>query len=170
MITPTLPPLKLESELDKLVMLVHCHYHDHGYPKESRIDAWTTAFPVIDDDTKLVVSVQKQIKKALGPVSTLCIGVTLRGMRCKQKVGGQKVQNCTKRIDEIVKPEVYSKDAYLDSLLKDLETNMYCHLHMNKQPLKNVASWKSSITEIRNKADSELLQSIENIAPEGLEI
>ncbi|KAI4262947.1 MAG: hypothetical protein L6R42_001883 [Xanthoria sp. 1 TBL-2021] len=169
MITRTLPPLELESELDKLVMLVHCHHHDHGYPKDLRIDAWTTAFPVIDDDTKLVVSVQKQIKKALGPVSTLCIGVTLKGIRCKQKVGGQKVQNCTKRIDEIVKPEVYSQDAYLDGLLKDLETNMYCHLHMNKQPLKNVASWKSSITEIRNKAESELLQSIGNSAPEGLE-
>ncbi|KAL8855461.1 MAG: hypothetical protein Q9178_007894 [Gyalolechia marmorata] len=167
-IATTLPPLKLESELEKLVMLVHCHYHDHGYPKDSRIDAWTTAFPVIDDDTKLVVSVQKQIKKALGPVSTLCIGVTLKGMRCKQKLGGQKVQNCTKMIDEIVKPEVYFTDAYLDGLLNDLETNMYCHLHMKKQHLKNVASWKSSITEIRNKADSELLQSIENSAPEGL--
>jgi hypothetical protein len=38
---------------------------------------------------------------------------------------------------------------------------------MNKQGLKKVALWKSSIMEIRKKADSELVQSIESNAPEG---
>jgi len=47
-------------------MLIHCHQHDAGYPKETRIDGWIAAFPVEDDDTKPVVSVEKQIKKALG--------------------------------------------------------------------------------------------------------
>lgn len=168
-ITLTPSSSELEAELDKLVMLVHCYQHDCGYPKDSRIDAWTAAFPVVGNDTKLVVSVEKQIKKALGRVSAQCIGITLKGKRCNWGIGGQKVQNCTKTIDEMVKPEVYLDDAYLDGLLKVLETNMYCHVHMNKQRLKKVALWKSSITEIHKRADSEVVQSIESNAPEGFE-
>jgi hypothetical protein len=82
------------------------------------------------------------------------------------RIGGQKVQNCTKTIDEIVKPQVYLDDAHLDGLLKVLETNMYCHIHIDSRPLKNVALWKSSIMEIRKQ---ELVQSIESNAPEGVE-
>jgi hypothetical protein len=168
MITLTRSSPELEAELHKLVMLVHCNCHDCGDPKVSRIDDWTTAFPIGDDDTKLVVSVEKQIKRALGQLSTQCIGETVQ-QRCKLRIGGQKVQNCTKTIDEIVKPEVLLDDAYLDSLLEVLETNMYCHIHIDKRPLKNVALWKSSIVEIRKQADSELVQSIESKAPEGTE-
>ena len=64
MITRTRLPPELEAELDKLVMLVHCHQHDSRYPKDSRIDAWTTVFPPGDNDTKPVVLVEKQIKRA----------------------------------------------------------------------------------------------------------
>lgn len=145
MVTLTRSSPELEAELDKLAMLVHCWQHDHGYPKESRIDAWTTALPIGDDDPKPVVSVEKQIKKALGRVSAKCVEIKLEGGCCNCKIGGQKVQNCTKTVHEIVKPEVYLDDTYLDRLLKVLETNMYCRFHMNKQPLKMVASWKSDI-------------------------
>ena len=160
--TLTLSFSKLASELDKLVMLVHCHHHDHGYPKESRIDAWTTAFPVRNDNTKRIVSLRYQIKKTLGQISIQCIGTTTKNKRCKSRIGGQKVQNCRRTINEIVKPEVYLDDGYLDVLLKGLETNMYCHVHMNEEPLKIVASWKSNIIEIRNEVGSDLLQSIES--------
>ena len=165
----TLSASELEAELDKLVMLVHCYQHDCGYPKDSRIDAWTTAFPVVDDDIKILMSVERQIKKALGQVSAQCIAMTPKNKRCLWGIGGQKVQNCTKTIHEIVKPEVYLDDAYLEGLLKGLEKNMYCHVHMNKKPLKNVALWKSSIMEIRKKAPLELVQPIESNAPEGFE-
>ena len=130
-------------------MLVHCDRHDCGYPKDSRIDASTTAFPIGDDDTKSVVSVEKQIKRALGRVSAQCIGITAQGERCTRRTGGQKVQNCTKTIDEIVKPGVYLDDAYLDGLLKVLETNVYCHIQIDNRPLENVALWKSSMPCLR---------------------
>ncbi|OCK75834.1 DUF1766-domain-containing protein [Lepidopterella palustris CBS 459.81] len=165
MVTLTQSSPELEAKLDKLATLVNCRYHDCGGPKDSRIESWTTAFPVGD---KPVVSVEKQIRKALGHVSTQCIGITKDEISCKGRIGGRKVQNCTKTIDEIVKPEVYLDDAYLDSLLKVLETNMFCRFHMNQQRHKNV-EWKSSIMEIRKKADLELVQSIENNAPERLE-
>jgi T5orf172 domain len=169
MITLTQSSPELEAELDKLAMLVHCDWHDYGSFKDSQIEAWTTVFPIRDDDTKPVMSVERQIKKALDRVSAQCIGITVQGERCEQRIGGQKVQNCTKTINEIVKPEVYLDDAYLDVLLKVLKANMYCHIHINKRPLENVASWKSSIMEIYKQADSELVQSIESNAPEGVE-
>ncbi len=151
----------LEAELDKLVMLVHCYLHNRGYPKEDRIGDWTNVFPI--GEGKPVV---QQIRKVLGRVSTKCIGVTVKKKRCEKKIGGQKVQHCARTIDEIVKPEVYLDDAYLDGLLKVLETNMYCSIHIRKQGLKEVASWKSSIVLIRKAAGLELVQGI--AAPEGI--
>ena len=156
---------ELESELDNLVMLVHCHQHDCGNPKDSRIETWITAFPDGDGDAKPVLSVEKQIRKALGRVSTQCIGIKPDHKRCTQRIGGQKVHNCTKTIDEIVKPEVYLDDADLDGFLKVLETNMYCHGHVNRGPLKYVAEWRLDIFQIRKKAASKVVQSIESNAP-----
>jgi hypothetical protein len=70
-------------------------------------------------------------------------------------------------IDEIVKPEVYLDDGYLDGCLKVLEANMYCNVHINYRPLKHVAEWKLSIFEIRKKADSKVMPSIGSNASGG---
>lgn len=75
-----------------------------------------------------------------------------------------RVQNCSKTIDEIVKPEVCLDDAYLEGFLKVLEANMYCHHHINRRHLKYVAQWKLSIFEIRKKAGSKMMPSIESNA------
>lgn len=146
---------ELEAKLDTLAMLVHCYQHDCGIPKDSRIDTWAEAFPAGDG----IVSVEKQIRKALGRVSTQCIRDKWDGERCKLRIGGRKVQNCTKTIDEIVKPEVYLDDASLDGFLKVLETNMCCHRHANPKSFQKVAPWKLSIFEIRKEAGSKLVQS-----------
>jgi len=160
---------ELESELDKLVMLVHCHLHDCGNPKDSRIETWITAFPDGNSDSKPVPSIEKQIRKVLGCVSTQCIWTMPNHNRCKLGIGGRKVQNCTKTIDEIVKPEVYLDNADLGGFLKVLETNMYCHLHVKRGPFQYVAVWKLNIFEIREKAASKVVQSIESNAPGCLE-
>lgn len=148
-----------DIQLNKLVMLVHCHYHDHGYVKDSRIEAWTMVFPTGDDNIDPLVLIERKIRKALGRVETECIGITVKKVRCRHKIGGEKVENCLKTINEIVKPEVYLEGAYFDWFLKVLETNMYCHVHLNKQGYKKVALWRSTITEILEKADAELAGS-----------
>lgn len=140
-----------------------------GYPKDAQLDNWKTAFPVGDADTKPIVSVEKQIKRGLGQLFAQCIWETLEGEPCNRGIGGQRVQNCAKTIDEIVKPEVYLDDAYLDYLLEVLETNMYYPDHMDKPRLKKVALWKSKVIEIRKTANSELVQPIERDALEGFE-
>jgi hypothetical protein len=165
MITLTRSSPEFESELEKLVMIVHCMYHLSPKYKEPRIQTWTTVFPDGDGDTE--PSVEKQIRKALGQVSTQCIGISTHNKRCKNGIGGRKVQNCSKTIDEIVKPEVYLDDTSLDGFLQVLETNMYCHHHIDRRPLKFVAQWKLSILEIRTNASSKMMPSIESNASGG---
>jgi hypothetical protein len=157
MVNLTQSSLELESKLDKLVMLVHCHQHDCGNPKDSRMDTWTMTFDYGDG-----VSVERQIKKAIGRVSTQCIGIVRNDECCKKKIGGRKVQNCSYLIDKILKPEVYLDGVCLTIFLTDLEMNMYCHLHKGCQPLQKVVQWKMSIIEIRNKARSKDVQAVES--------
>lgn len=165
MINLTHSSKELEAALDKLVMLVHCKNHDSGLPKKSRIEAWKMEFPVGEaSTTNPATSAEKRIRKALDLESTQCIGVLgSTDSRCAGGIGGQRVKNCAATIDEIVNPDVYLDDAYLDDLLKVLETNMYCPQHINEQPLKMVASWKSSIVEI---LEEHLVKFAESGAPE----
>ncbi|KAH7002595.1 T5orf172 domain-containing protein [Ilyonectria destructans] len=156
--------IELEAELDRLVMLVHCKSHDSGLPKKSRIEAWIMEFPIGEAGTNnAATSVEKGIRKALELKSTQCIGEAGMDLPCLSRIGGQRVHNCAVTIDEIVNPDVYLDDAYLDGLLKVLETNMYCPQHINEQPLKMVASWKSMIVEI---LEEHLVKPAESSAPE----
>ncbi|KAH7142748.1 T5orf172 domain-containing protein [Dactylonectria estremocensis] len=166
MIGLTQSSMELEAALDKLVMLVHCNYHDNGLPKKSRIEAWIMEFPVGEaSTTNPAALVEKRIRRALDLESTHCIGVAVStGLRCRRRIGGQLVTLCALAIDKIVNPDVYLHDTYLDDLLRFLEKNMYCCQHINKQPLKMVATWKSSIMEIR---EEHFVKSAESGAPEG---
>jgi hypothetical protein len=157
MVTLTKSSPDLVAELEKLAMLVHCHHHDCGIPKHSRVMAWEKLFNPI-------LSVEKQIREVFGRRSTQCIAK--ENVRCREKIGGQRVQNCTRTIDEIVRPEVYFHDANLDHLLSILETNMHCEEHMGEKSLKLVASWKSAIVAIRTVPDSNPIPSIESDALE----
>jgi hypothetical protein len=164
MITLTRSSPEFESELKKLVDIANCQYHLSPKYKDRRIETLTPFFPDGDGDTE--PSVDKHIRKAIGQVSTQCIGITTGNKRCEEGTGGRKVQNCSKTIDEIVKPEVYLDDDFLDYFLKVLEANMYCHLH-TRRPLKRVAQWKLRIFEIRKKAGSKVMPSIESDAAGG---
>jgi len=156
---------ELRSALDKLAMLVHCKHHDNGLPKKARLEVWTTKFPLGQADADRAALVEKRIRRLLDLESTRCIGIaSSTRSRCKNGIGGQRVQNCARTIDEIVKPDIHLDDSFLDGLLKVLETNMHCHYHVNKHPPKMVASWKSSIVGIRGEQP---IESAGSSAPEG---
>ncbi|KAF4415007.1 DUF1766-domain-containing protein [Fusarium austroafricanum] len=155
MICLTQSSMELEAALDKLAKLVHCKYHDSGLPKKDRIEAWKKKFPIGEASAaNSAVLVEKRIRKALVLESTR----------------GQRVYNCALTINEIVNPDVYLNDSYLEGLLKVLETNMYCYQHINEQLLQKVASWKSSIVEILAEHLIKLAESgasEEPVAPES---
>ncbi|GAM39884.1 hypothetical protein TCE0_034r11792 [Talaromyces pinophilus] len=160
MLTLTRSSPKLEAELNKLFELVHCRHH--GDQKGARLEEWKIVFSIGDDGTKPIVSIEKQIIKAFGQLSARCIWISLEGKPCNKSIGGQSVQNCARTIDEIAKSEVYLKDIYLDYLLKVLETNMYCPDHIDNPHFNKLALWKSKVIEIRETANSELMQPIES--------
>lgn len=151
----------LDAALDKLVMLVHCRNHDNSIPKMSRISSWVTEFPVGEACTDPATSVEKQIRKILDLASTQCIAME-SSTQCRHAIGGQRVQNCAATIADIARAEVYLDDAYLEGLLRVLETNMFCPEHIGKQPLKRVEMWKSAVGEIRGKPP------VTSNAPQGI--
>ncbi|KAI1857006.1 uncharacterized protein JN550_013499 [Neoarthrinium moseri] len=138
----------LEAKLDGLAKLVHCRYHKVGKARDLRISQWRMEFPRELNGTKAtVITVEQQIRDMIGSVAITCIAEVDPGMPCEQRIGGQKVQNCWRSIDEIVKPEVYFHTHNLNGLLKVLETNMYCSTH-EAEALKYTMQWKSKIDKI----------------------
>jgi hypothetical protein len=132
----------LESALVKLVMLVHCHQHDAGRPKERRLEAWTLTFPSGSADGSIPgVSVDQLIRDALRPLDIKCFV-------CGYRLGGWKVQNCERTIQELIKHETYSDDAKLEFLLKVLEWNRTCKLHQSSRQFKRVTTWMKSVRMI----------------------
>ncbi|CAG2014930.1 unnamed protein product [Fusarium graminearum] len=148
--------VEFEGELDELARLVHCRSHNNSFLRRARIGVWMEEFPIGDDP---FIVAGRRIRKALALESTECIGVEKNGSCCKQEIGGQRVKNCISTLDEIVKPQNYRNDSYLDGFLKVLETNMYCNRHMNQKALQKVACWKSSIVEILDQSLSKLAKS-----------
>lgn len=145
----------LDDELETLVMLVHCHSHDHGYAKEDRLELWANIFP--QSSANSTATIGKNIKKALGRVTNQCIGINLQKERCGRTISGQRVQNCLRTIDEILQPDIY-KDIKLQGYLRVLEVNMYCPSHINKQGYKMLTTWELSIVEILEKFEVELIR------------
>lgn len=139
-----------DDELERLIMLVHCQSHDHGYAKEDRLELWAKVFP--QGSASPTVTIEKQIKKALRRVEQRCIGINQEKERCSRRIGGQRVQNCRKTIDKILQPDVYENAEFLEVYLRVLEVNMYCPSHIDKQGYKMVSKWKSSIIDILQKS------------------
>jgi hypothetical protein len=152
---------ELKTELHQLVALIHCYKHDVGRPVDARVEALMENLFGELGDTVSTMSAEKRIRKALRLVTTACSWTTEADGCCKQIIGGQKVTNCSKTINEIVKPEVNSDDAELQYFLEVLAVNMLCHDHSDSQNFSKVASWKSVIMEIRAKIDQESVQDVE---------
>jgi hypothetical protein len=137
-----------ETVLLKLLLLVHCHQHNAGRPKERRLEAWRLAFPPGKADSSVPeVSVERLIRKALEPLSAECIAHS-DGLACKERIGGWKVQNCEETLQELIKQEIYSDNARLEFLLKVLEWNRTCNTHQSSKQFTWVAAWKKSIIAV----------------------
>jgi hypothetical protein len=153
----------LDDKLETLIMLVHCQYHDHGYAKEDRLELWAKVLP--QGSARSTATVEEQIRKALRRVEQRCIGINQKKERCRRSVGGQRVQNCCKTIDEILQPDVYEDAEYLEGYLRVLEANMYCPSHIDKQGYKMVSTWKSSIIDILEKSKTEPVGDVKLLIP-----
>jgi hypothetical protein len=164
LLTHLKPSENLDDELEKLVMLVHCHSHDHGNAKEDRLELWTRALP--QASATFTFTIERHIKKTLlRQLEQKCRGTTQRKTRCGQNIGGQRVENCRKTINEILQPDVYEDADLLERYLKVLEANMYCHFHEGNQTYKMVMTWKTSIMDTLEKSKTELVGDANLLTP-----
>lgn len=67
---------------------------------------------------------------------------------CKEKIDGQKAQNCERTVQELTKQELYSDNDKLGFLLKVLEWNRTCTTHHSSTQFTCVAAWRESIMEV----------------------
>jgi hypothetical protein len=169
MLTFTQSSPELDKELDRLVRLVHCGFHNYGKSNKPRIKAWKETFPISDGDSKPVDSIEEQIREVISQDSAKCAGKKAQDKPCQRRIGGQRVQNFSKTVDEIVKPGAYGDDACLEFYLKVLQANMYCHDHTDQGSPEMVASWKLDIMKICEQAVLESAQSVESDASHGVE-
>ncbi|KAK3081643.1 hypothetical protein LTS18_004448 [Coniosporium uncinatum] len=154
-----------EPTLLKLVVLVHCYQHVGGPPKERRLEAWRLAFlPGSADGSEPEAPVEQLMRKALGMLSTECIARG-NGWTCERRVGGQKVQNCERTLQELVKQDIYSSDVKLELLLKVLEWNRTCSDHESSRQFTSVAAWKKSVMAVLPAPKPVVNRAIANNAP-----
>ncbi|KAL4897168.1 T5orf172 domain-containing protein [Aspergillus ambiguus] len=144
---------RLRDDLEKLIDLVHCYHHKRGPPKQRRLDEWISAFPLGPERISCRASIENDIASSLGLVTPRCIGIAQTGTRCKKTIGGQKVVNCTKTINQVCKAEVYLSDIALKHYLQVLAVNMSCYYHTDQSLSKMVATWKERILAIREEAN-----------------
>ncbi|KAL4978465.1 meiotically up-regulated gene 113-domain-containing protein [Aspergillus desertorum] len=140
---------RLQTQLTELIDLVHCRWHKHGPARENRLAAWEACFSSLGVIPMPIEPFEDQIRSIWDSFSTKCIAFTSESKRCTYSIGGWRVTNCEKTIEEIIKSEIYLNNARLGYYLKVLESNMRCPKHL-KSPFVEVARWKSRILEIRN--------------------
>jgi hypothetical protein len=140
---------ELISKIEKLTALANCSSHRRKNPQDARKTKWMAAFPAQNSDVR---HVEVQIMELLGSASTEC-GAKTESNSCPNKIGGRKVPNFPRTIDEIMRLRMYLRVSEIDDYLGILETNMYCSDHELIMPPRKRAHWKSRILEIRTSAD-----------------
>jgi hypothetical protein len=144
---------RASEQLEILAGLTLCKYHGQAEPKAARIKVWEKAFPVGDEKAVRIKPIEDLIKSELGcfPYASeyTCLGVEpgYDSTPCMFRIGGKGVLKGKKTVALIVKPEYYSHDDNLPSLLKVLASNMFCYGHTGQIP-ERVAKWTSRITAI----------------------
>ncbi|KAF3037601.1 hypothetical protein E8E12_000555 [Didymella heteroderae] len=90
------------------------------------------------------VSIESLIRKILEPFTAECI-LHDNVRACKWRIGGQKVQNYERTLQELIKPEIYAPNAKLLSLHKVLEWNRTDDIHESPMQFTWLATWKESL-------------------------
>ncbi|KAJ5720863.1 DUF1766-domain-containing protein [Penicillium malachiteum] len=153
---------QIPIQLEALAKLTHCSSHGVEGLKDVRSAVWLGLLMREDSEHSAhsVESVQEQIKEVFGPISRHCSCKTPE--QCGKRIGGQKVRNIRKTIDEIIRPEVYMNDTNLGYLLQVLEANIYCPMHEEEVNQTKSIYWKMKILEIRSVHISNPVKVLEN--------
>lgn len=140
----------LEADLRHLAEILHCRHHGHDPYLRDRVGEWKAYFPVGDNKINPDTSVAAAVKKIFAGLTNCCAGVNRQNKPCGNKIGGRKVQNRSKTIEEIAKPEIHWNSCELGLWFMVLESYMYCNLHQ-AQGRKQLEAWRLETERIRGE-------------------
>lgn len=146
----------IETDLRHLAEIVHCRHHSHDPYLGDRVEEWKAYLPVGENKINPDNSVATEVKKLFAGLTNCCAGVNRHNKPCGRKIGGRKVQNRAKTIEEIAKPEIYRDSYELVLWFMVLENYMYCHLHQS-QGRKQLEAWKLETERILGEKGSRQL-------------
>jgi hypothetical protein len=144
---------RLVECLESLTSLVHCSQHKVGVAKDSRLDIWIPFIARPPGTPKPGFPTSRDIIRALDS-STRCVGLTKNRTRCKLTIGGQRVHNCRRTLEQLVDPEVYRNRSFVSTYLKVLEVNRYCRTHTKQYQPELKEEWKSEVGVARGESFS----------------
>lgn len=157
------PHPHIKEELVAIAKLIHCNNHGHGTAEaiEDRVNVWQEQLSGVGPP------VDEKIRKMFGEPYIKCL---LGIEQCSdfQRIGGMKVRNITRMIDEIVKPEVYSHPNRLRSFLQTLESLWYCERHNTEKSPERVEEWASEIEQFCKQNGQDAATYIESDPAEDL--
>ncbi|OAA80389.1 DNA-binding protein [Akanthomyces lecanii RCEF 1005] len=150
---PSNTSMEVETHLDSLAKLAHCHYHDHPPAREARISKWLVALP----GQPRPPSLQKRLRNILGSAPTKCTSLKKDGKNCGNAVGREKRFYCDKTITKMIRMAMapQDEDDPLMLLTKVMQHYMLCHVH-RAPPYKQQDEWTRRISKFRAACQNEM--------------
>ncbi|KAK2603988.1 hypothetical protein QQS21_003824 [Conoideocrella luteorostrata] len=150
---PNESPLQIETHLDNLAKLVHCHWHDHPPIRQTRIDEWLAALPGSPRSPTL----KRRLRSILGPAPSSCTALKKKGEPCKNNVKRENQYFCDKTIGKMVQMATATPDGdvNLDDLVAVLRYYMLCHVHQKHASICK-HEWTSAINRFQIACQHEI--------------
>ncbi|EGX88106.1 Putative helicase A859L [Cordyceps militaris CM01] len=149
---PSNSSLEIETHLDNLAKIAHCHYHDHPPSREARVSHWMTVLP----GARPVPSPQTRLRTILGPAPAKCTSVKKDGKPCNNRIGSDRRFHIKQTTNEMINwaMEPKEKDHHLAVLAKVLEHYMFCDVHQ-KYCYGQQDDWKRLVNKFRAACQQE---------------
>lgn len=151
---PSSSPKVVWERLYKLTQLVHCQHQNFDKQRLLRVDSWICSWRTLFD---LKESVEGKFLKILqNYYNPTCIATNEDGTPCRSRTMGWRVQNRSKTIDIILKPDTHLDDRRLEYFLRVLRACMLCNDHVNEaQGHGNITTWKEKLQGILKENSNE---------------
>ncbi len=138
-----------EAQLSRLARISLCHMH-YGNPEqvESQVDSWMLSSDEALNVKQPIVSLKRRICKVFGLLPTTCTGFEAAEVACTNRLGGQKLQNCTETFWEIAELcHLSAEEELLEYYIRVLGSSILCQSH-DRAPTARRREWEERLTKL----------------------
>ena len=141
---PGLSDLEVETHLNNLAKLVHCHYHDDPPRCQSRVTEWLAVLP----GSPRQPTWERRLRDVLGLAPTKCTSLTREKRPCGNKVSRANQCYCDKTTRKMLQMTTALGDDEntLEFLCLVLRHHMLCSTHQRYPPKAYQTFWMVKIS------------------------